>query len=54
MKAVMLMFDSLNRNMLEPYGCGFNNTSNFTRLAQKSVTFDTSYAGSLPCIPATS
>ena len=21
MKAVMLMFDSLNREMLEPYGC---------------------------------
>lgn len=52
MKAVMLMFDSLNRHMLEPYGSDFTKTPNFTRLAGKSVTFDTSYAGSLPCMPA--
>lgn len=52
MKAVMLMFDSLNRNMLEPYGCGFTKTPNFSRLAQRTVTFDTCYAGSLPCMPA--
>lgn len=52
MKAVMLMFDSLNRNMLEPYGCSFTHTPNFKRLAEMSVTFDTSYAGSLPCMPA--
>jgi arylsulfatase A-like enzyme len=52
MKAVMLMFDSLNRNMLEPYGCDFIKTPNFSRLAKKTVTFDTCYAGSLPCMPA--
>lgn len=52
MKAVMLMFDSLNRHMLEPYGCDFTITPNFKRLAERSVTFDTSYAGSLPCMPA--
>lgn len=52
MKAVMLMFDSLNRNMLEPYGCDYTKTPNFTRLAAKSVCFDASYAGSLPCMPA--
>jgi arylsulfatase A-like enzyme len=52
MKAVMLMFDSLNRRFLEPYGCGTTITPNFTRLAKQSVCFDNCYAGSLPCMPA--
>ncbi len=52
MKAVMLMFDSLNRHMLSPYGCDWVKTPNFQRLADRSVTFDTSYVGSMPCMPA--
>jgi len=52
MRAIMLMFDSLNRHMLEPYGCGWTKTPNFTRLAQRAVTFDNCYAGGLPCMPA--
>jgi arylsulfatase A-like enzyme len=52
MKAVMLMFDSLNRALLEPYGCAWTKTPNFKRLAEKTVRFDNCYAGSLPCIPA--
>jgi arylsulfatase A-like enzyme len=48
----MLMFDSLNRRMLEPYGCDWVKTPNFKRLAEKTVTFTNSYAGSLPCMPA--
>lgn len=52
MKAVMVMYDSLCRHMLQPYGCDFTKTPNFARLAAHSVTFDTSYAGSLPCMPA--
>ena len=36
MKAVMLMFDSLNREMLEPYGCDWVKTPNFRRLAEHS------------------
>ena len=40
MKAVMLMFDSLNREMLEPYGCDWVKTPNFRRLAEHSVCFD--------------
>ena len=52
MKAVMLMFDSLNREMLEPYGCSRIRTPNFKRLARRSVRFDQCYAGSLPCMPA--
>ncbi|MGX6979178.1 sulfatase [Vagococcus elongatus] len=52
MKTIMLMFDSLNRHFLSPYGCDWTDTPNFQRLAEKTVTFDTHYAGSLPCIPA--
>ncbi len=52
MKAIMVMFDSLNRNFLPPYGCDWVHAPNFKRLAQKSVTFDRAYAGSLPCMPA--
>lgn len=52
MKAIMLMFDSLNRHMLEPYGCDWISTPNFKRLAERSATFDTCYVGSLPCMPA--
>ncbi len=52
MKAIMLMFDSLNRHMLSSYGCDWTHTPNFKRLSEKSVTFDNCYAGSLPCMPA--
>ena len=52
MKAVMVMFDSLNRRMLPNYGCEWVKARNFVRLGSKSVTFDNCYAGSLPCMPA--
>lgn len=52
MRAIMLMFDSLNRHMLEPYGCRDTITPNFTRLAERAVTFDNCYVGSMPCMPA--
>lgn len=52
MRAIMLMFDSLNRNMLPPYGCDWVKAPNFSRLAEKTVTFDNSYIGSMPCMPA--
>lgn len=48
----MVMYDSLNRNYLEPYGCGWTKTPNFKRLAEKSAMFLNSYVGSLPCMPA--
>ena len=48
----MLMFDSLNRHMLEPYGCTDTYTPNFHRLASHSITFDNCYVGSMPCMPA--
>ena len=52
MKAIMVMFDSLNRHMLPPYGGDWLHAPNFQRLAGRSVTFDNCYAGSLPCMPA--
>lgn len=52
MKAIMLMFDTLNRRMLSAYGCDWTITPNFQRLARHTVTFDNCYAGSLPCMPA--
>ena len=52
MKAIMLMFDSLNRHMLQPYGCDSTITPNFNRLAKHAVTFDNCYVASMPCMPA--
>lgn len=52
MKALMVMFDSLNRHMLPPYGCDWINAPNFSRLASRCVTFDRSYVCSMPCMPA--
>lgn len=51
MRTVFVLFDSLNRRALECYG-GATHTPNFTRFAQKGVTFDTHYVGSMPCMPA--
>jgi arylsulfatase A-like enzyme len=52
MKAIMVMFDTLNRRMLPPYGCNWVHAPNFQRLAERTVTFDNSYVGSMPCMPA--
>ena len=52
MKAIMIMFDSLNRRMLPPYGCDWTHAPNFGRLAQRTVRFDNCYVGSMPCMPA--
>jgi len=52
MKAIMVMFDSLNRHMLPPYGCDWVHAPNFQRLAERTVTFDNSYVCSMPCMPA--
>jgi len=52
MKAIMVMFDSLNRHMLPPYGCEWTHMPNFERLARHSVLFENNYVGSMPCMPA--
>lgn len=52
MKAIVVMFDSLNRNYLPPYGCEDIVAPNFDRLAKRTVTFENSYVCSMPCMPA--
>jgi arylsulfatase A-like enzyme len=52
MNALIVMFDSLNRNYLPPYGCKETVAPNFARLAEKTVTFENSYVCSMPCMPA--
>ena len=52
MKTIMVMFDSLNRRLLQPYGGDWVHTPNFQRLAQRSATFDNAFIGSMPCMPA--
>lgn len=52
MRAVMVMYDSLNLAMLQPYGCDWTKTPNFMRLARKCVQFENNYVCSLPCMPA--
>ena len=52
MKAIMVMFDSLNRRYLPNYGCNWVKAPNFERLQEKAVTFDNCYVGSMPCMPA--
>jgi len=52
MKAIIVFYDSLNRKYLPPYGATDVIAPNFQRLARHSATFDCSYVGSMPCIPA--
>lgn len=52
MRLIFVLFDSLNRHALGAYGGQAVPTPAFDRLARRSVTFDTHYVGSLPCMPA--
>ena len=52
MKAVFLLFDSLNRHALSCYADDAPPTPNFDRLARRGVVFDRHFVGSLPCMPA--
>ncbi len=52
MRLVFVMFDSLNRLALGCYGGSGIKTPHFNRFAEKAITFDTHYVGSLPCMPA--
>jgi arylsulfatase A-like enzyme len=51
-KAIMVMYDSLNRRFLPPYGNQDIQAPNYERLSARSVTFDRAYVGSMPCMPA--
>lgn len=53
MKAIIVFYDTLNRRYLPCYNPETTTIApNFTRLAQRSLQFDNSYVGSMPCIPA--
>lgn len=52
MKAIMVMFDSLNRHLLPSYGCDRTHAPNFRRLAERTAQFNRSYVCSMPCMPA--
>jgi len=52
MRTIFVLFDSLVRDALTCYGGNTIHTPNFQRFAQRAVTFDTHYTGSLPCMPA--
>ena len=43
MKAIMVMFDSLNRHFLPNYGCDWTVMPQFQRLSEKALTFDCFY-----------
>ncbi|MDF2991484.1 MAG: sulfatase [Microbacterium sp.] len=52
MRAIMLMFDSLNRHMVPPFVEDLPSLPSFRRLAAHTVAFDNFYAGSMACMPA--
>ncbi|HRU05228.1 MAG TPA: sulfatase [Candidatus Brocadiia bacterium] len=52
MKAILVLFDSMARRFLPPYGNDWVQAPAFTRLAQRAVTFDKCFVGSMPCMPA--
>ncbi|MCV5767591.1 sulfatase, partial [Escherichia coli] len=52
MKAIILLFDSLNKRYLPPYGDLLTKAETFQRLAAHAATFENSYVGSMPCMPA--
>ena len=52
MRAIVVMFDTLNRKFLPPYGAEGVHAPNFERLAARSVTYENCYGGSMPCMPA--
>ena len=51
MKAIVVMFDSLHRKALAPYGAQVTQPG-FSLLAEHTAVYDNCYAGSLPCMPA--
>ena len=52
MRAIMFMFDCLNRHFLPAWNETVADLPNFKRLQQHTVVFDRCYAGSMPCMPA--
>ncbi len=51
MKAILVMFDSLRKDLLSVYG-GPIKARNFERLCSHAAVFENCFAGSLPCMPS--
>lgn len=52
MRAIVVMYDTLNRRYLPPYGAEGVEAPHFADLAGRTATFDNAYGGSMPCMPA--
>ena len=49
---IVVLFDSLNRHLISPYGATEFDTPNLTRFAARATRFTNHQTGSLPCMPA--
>ncbi len=52
MRVIFVLFDSMVRGALQCYGGEHIETPAFNRFAERAVTFDRHFVGSLPCMPA--
>ncbi|RRD93138.1 sulfatase [Clostridiales bacterium COT073_COT-073] len=53
MRAILILYDSLNKHFLPPYESNCATIApNFERLAKHSLKFEQNYVCSMPCIPA--
>ncbi|MGB7299274.1 MAG: sulfatase-like hydrolase/transferase [Burkholderiaceae bacterium] len=52
MRVIFVLYDSLVRGAMQCYGGKHIETPNFNRFAERAVTFDRHFVGSLPCMPA--
>ena len=52
MRVIFVLYDSLVRGAMQCYGGTHIDTPQFSRFAERAVTFDSHFVGSLPCMPA--
>ena len=52
MNVIFILFDSLNKSYIEPYGNQQVDTKNMQKLADKGVVFENHFLCSAPCMPA--
>lgn len=52
MKCLFIVLDTVRRDYLAGYGNDWVHTPSLTRLAERGITFDNHWVGSLPCMPA--
>ncbi len=52
MKAIFIVLDTVRRDYLQAYGNSWVHTPNLQRIADRGITFDNHWVGSLPCMPA--